>query len=139
MLSITSQRCLFSEKGLKLAIELNLRPLKINIISKKVINMLQKGNLLYDSFIIDGRSMLRSLGGLVVQHSLKEQNRVAGMMTKKGVTLDFFNRPHVSVIPTSFIRSVFWENIIGISFSRTVCSSRISNDQYRAVYVVEPN
>ncbi|XP_047257915.1 uncharacterized protein LOC124890089 [Capsicum annuum] len=82
------------KKGLELVIEHNLRPLEINM---KII--LQKGNLLYDPLINHCRSTLRSLGGPTVQHSFREQNRVADMMAEMGATLNFFDKTHVFVTP----------------------------------------
>ncbi|KAM3300934.1 hypothetical protein P3S67_015434 [Capsicum chacoense] len=87
------------KEDLELVIEHNLRPLEINTDSKEVIIILQKGNLLYDPLINHCRSTLRSLGGPTVQHSFREQNRVADMMAEKGATLNFFDKTHVFVTP----------------------------------------
>lgn len=77
-------------EGLKLMMEHNLRPLEINIDSKEIINMIHKGNMLYNPIINECRLLIRNLRGPAVHHNFREQNRVAHILAKKEAALECF-------------------------------------------------
>lgn len=72
-------------EGLEITEKNNLLPLKINIDSKEIIQMLKKGNLHYNALLDDCRLKLRRLGSPSITHCFRERKKVVDAITKLGV------------------------------------------------------
>lgn len=60
------------KKGLELALDKNLKPLEVSIDPQEVINMLNQGNILYDSILHEYRLLIRNLGRPMVNNNYRE-------------------------------------------------------------------
>lgn len=86
--------------GLKLVLEHNPCPIKINIDLEEVIQMLHKGNLLYNPIINEYKLLLRRLGGSPIHHSYREKNKIVDALEKNGAKKDYFKVYRVFVVPS---------------------------------------
>ncbi|KAF3626903.1 hypothetical protein FXO37_30154 [Capsicum annuum] len=120
--------------GLHLAIDHNLIPLDICVDSLQVINMLNNENLLYNSIILECRSLLEKMGNPPVHHIYRKQNRVADSLAKLGSNKGLFERMHIFATPPPSIGLTFWEDYKGKTLSRLVPSS-VNFDHTSHVFV----
>lgn len=75
-------------KHLKLVLEHQLLPIKINIDSKEVILMLKQGNLLYNPLLHECMLLLNKLRSILVHHCYKKQNMVEDALGKFGARME---------------------------------------------------
>ncbi|XP_075092242.1 uncharacterized protein LOC142172509 [Nicotiana tabacum] len=115
-------------KGLQIAEERQLTPLKINTDSNEVIRMLINRNLLFDSLIHECRSIVQRLGVVVVKHSYKETNKVADLLAKEGTNKNLFEDIFVTAVPSVYVTHVFWADIAGTVFKRQIMDYNIINN-----------
>lgn len=94
-------------EGLKLVLEHNPIPIKINIYLEEIIHMLHKGNLLCDSIIDESMLLIRRLVGPVVHHIYRELSKVVDALAKNEATMDCFGSFQVFVVPKCFQHNLF--------------------------------
>ncbi|XP_075079940.1 uncharacterized protein LOC142165243 [Nicotiana tabacum] len=125
-------------KGLQIAEERQFTPLEINTDSTEVIRMLINGNLHFDSFIHECRSIVQRLGVVVVKHSYRETNKVADMLAKEGTNRNFLEDVFVTTVPPVFVNHLFWADIAGTVFERQIIDCNIANDSLIVGYLIYP-
>lgn len=74
-------------RGLRIASTMCIKPLIICTDSKELVSAITRGHELYTNLIFESRSLLQVLEATRINHTFREQNRVADRLAKEGSKL----------------------------------------------------
>lgn len=97
-----------------------MAPLQIETDSLETIHMLEKGNMLYDNFILKCRSLLQLLRAPRIVHIFSEQNRVADILAKTGATQGRNIVFGFLEVPPVCVQNQLRADTVGTTFARIV-------------------
>ncbi|OIS97475.1 hypothetical protein A4A49_51914 [Nicotiana attenuata] len=107
-------------QGLKLAVQMQLMPPKVELDAKEVINLLTKDHPLYTNILCDGRHPLQYLHDLMVLHAYKEQNRVIENLAKYNIQMESNAATSIFEASPLFVSRLLLEDKLGLTTIRVV-------------------